>query len=105
MLRTRFRKPTCPETTAALKLPGRFLRDGVRRQYRSRAPYCGSRTQWSFMSITWSGRYYGGDTPHAGGFLVALQDKKRIGKGRDDRAALVKQSKAVDTAAPGHRHV
>jgi hypothetical protein len=23
---------------------------------------------------TWSGRYYGNDTPHAGGFLVALQD-------------------------------
>ena len=24
---------------------------------------------------TWSGRYYGNDTPHAGGFLVALRDK------------------------------
>ena len=24
---------------------------------------------------TWSGRYYGNDTPHAGGFLLALQDK------------------------------
>jgi hypothetical protein len=23
---------------------------------------------------TWSGRYYGNDTPYAGGFLVALQD-------------------------------
>src|SRR4051794_32526045 len=23
---------------------------------------------------TWSGRYYGNKTPHAGGFLVALQD-------------------------------
>src|SRR6201984_2322119 len=29
---------------------------------------------------TWSGRYYGNDTPHAGGFLVALQDKKGAGK-------------------------
>jgi glucose/arabinose dehydrogenase/mono/diheme cytochrome c family protein len=29
---------------------------------------------------TWSGRYYGNDTPHAGGFLVALQDKKGSGK-------------------------
>ncbi len=29
---------------------------------------------------TWSGRYYGNDTPHAGGFLVALQDKNGAGK-------------------------
>jgi len=29
---------------------------------------------------TWSGRYYGKDTPHAGGFLVALQDTTGSGK-------------------------
>src|ERR1700685_4114931 len=29
---------------------------------------------------TWSGQYYGNDTPHAGGFLVALQDKGGTGK-------------------------
>jgi len=29
---------------------------------------------------TWSGRYYGNDTPHAGGFLVALEDKSGSGK-------------------------
>src|SRR6516162_9885311 len=29
---------------------------------------------------TWSGRYYGNDTPHAGGFLVALEDKSGLGK-------------------------
>jgi hypothetical protein len=29
---------------------------------------------------TWSGRYYGNDTPHAGGFLVVLQDKSGAGK-------------------------
>jgi glucose/arabinose dehydrogenase len=29
---------------------------------------------------TWSGKYYGDDTPHAGGFLVALQDKTGSGK-------------------------
>ncbi len=29
---------------------------------------------------TWSGDYYGNDTPHAGGFLVALQDKGGTGK-------------------------
>jgi glucose/arabinose dehydrogenase/mono/diheme cytochrome c family protein len=29
---------------------------------------------------TWSGRYYGNDRPHAGGFLVALKDTKGTGK-------------------------
>src|SRR3984957_6321175 len=29
---------------------------------------------------TWSGRYYGKDAPHAGGFLVALQDTSGAGK-------------------------
>lgn len=29
---------------------------------------------------TWSGRYYGNDKPHAGGFLVALQDTTNAGK-------------------------
>jgi glucose/arabinose dehydrogenase len=29
---------------------------------------------------TWSGRYYGNDKPHAGGFLVALQDTAGTGK-------------------------
>jgi glucose/arabinose dehydrogenase/mono/diheme cytochrome c family protein len=29
---------------------------------------------------TWSGRYYGDDTPHAGGFLVAMEDKSGAGK-------------------------
>ncbi|HKV26171.1 MAG TPA: c-type cytochrome [Candidatus Acidoferrum sp.] len=29
---------------------------------------------------TWSGRYYGNKTPHAGGFLVALQDTTGSGK-------------------------
>ena len=29
---------------------------------------------------TWSGRYYGNDTPPRGGFLVALQDKNGAGK-------------------------
>jgi glucose/arabinose dehydrogenase/mono/diheme cytochrome c family protein len=29
---------------------------------------------------TWSGEYYGNDTPHAGGFLAALQDRSGAGK-------------------------
>jgi hypothetical protein len=35
---------------------------------------------------TWSGRYYGNDTPHAGGFLVALQDLRGSG-----RAAVIER--------------
>jgi glucose/arabinose dehydrogenase/mono/diheme cytochrome c family protein len=34
---------------------------------------------------TWSGRYYGNDTPHAGGFLVALQDTTGTGKANVNR--------------------
>jgi glucose/arabinose dehydrogenase/cytochrome c5 len=29
---------------------------------------------------TWSGRYFGNDVPHAGGFLVALKDTRGMGK-------------------------
>src|ERR1700694_149999 len=29
---------------------------------------------------TWSGKYYGNDTPHVGGFLVALQDTNDAGR-------------------------
>jgi glucose/arabinose dehydrogenase len=32
------------------------------------------------IALSWSGRYYGNDTPHAGGFLVALLDKRGAGK-------------------------
>ncbi len=32
------------------------------------------------LQQAWSGRYYGNDKPHAGGFLVALQDKSGAGK-------------------------
>ncbi len=34
---------------------------------------------------TWSGRYYGNDTPHPGGFLVALQDTTGNGKANINR--------------------
>jgi glucose/arabinose dehydrogenase/mono/diheme cytochrome c family protein len=33
---------------------------------------------------TWSGEYYGNDTPHAGGFLVALEDASGSGKATDN---------------------
>jgi glucose/arabinose dehydrogenase/mono/diheme cytochrome c family protein len=46
---------------------------------------------------TWSGRYYGNDTPPAGGFLVALQDTK--GDGRAD--VKVRFGESVQTGSAG----
>src|SRR5947209_637966 len=46
---------------------------------------------------TWSGRYYGNDTPPAGGFLVALQDTK--GEGRAD--VKVRFGESVQTGSAG----
>src|SRR2546426_2059201 len=46
---------------------------------------------------TWSGRYYGNDTPPAGGFLVALQDTN--GDGRAD--VNVRFGESVQTGSAG----
>jgi glucose/arabinose dehydrogenase/mono/diheme cytochrome c family protein len=46
---------------------------------------------------TWSGRYYGNDTPPAGGFLVALRDTK--GDGRAD--VKVRFGDSVQTGSAG----
>jgi len=50
---------------------------------------------------TWSGRYYGNDTPHAGGFLVALQDKSGAGKADVNE----RFGETVQSNGKGHRHV
>jgi glucose/arabinose dehydrogenase/mono/diheme cytochrome c family protein len=46
---------------------------------------------------TWSGRYFGNDTPHPGGFLVALQDTQ--GTGRAD--VIRRFGETVDTGGHG----
>jgi glucose/arabinose dehydrogenase/cytochrome c5 len=46
---------------------------------------------------TWSGRYYGNDTPPAGGFLVALQDT--TGDGRAD--VKIRFGESVQTGSAG----
>jgi glucose/arabinose dehydrogenase/mono/diheme cytochrome c family protein len=46
---------------------------------------------------TWSGRYFGNDTPHPGGFLVALQDKS--GNGKAD--AIERFGETVQTGGAG----
>src|SRR4029077_744807 len=45
---------------------------------------------------TWSGRYYGNNTPPAGGFLVALQDT--TGAGRADVVARFGPGKEIGNA-------
>ena len=49
---------------------------------------------------TWSGEYYGNDTTHEGGFLVALQDKAGAGKA-DVEERFGETRRPMDMAAPG----
>jgi glucose/arabinose dehydrogenase/mono/diheme cytochrome c family protein len=69
----------CPNDDSGLKLPAGFcatvFADGI-----GHARHMVVASNGVLYVNTWSGRYYGNDTPHAGGFLVALQDKSGAGK-------------------------
>jgi len=69
----------CPQNDAGLKLPAGFcatvFADGI-----GHARQLVVASNGVVYVNTWSGRYYGNDTPHAGGFLVALQDTTGAGK-------------------------
>ena len=69
----------CPNDESGLKLPAGFcatiFADGI-----GHARHMVVAPSGVLYVNTWSGRYYGNDTPHAGGFLVALQDKTGMGK-------------------------
>jgi glucose/arabinose dehydrogenase/mono/diheme cytochrome c family protein len=69
----------CPNDDSGLKLPPGFcatvFADGI-----GHARQMAVAPSGVLYINTWSGRYYGNDTPHAGGFLVALQDKSGAGK-------------------------
>ena len=71
----------CPGDDSGLKLPPGFcatiFADGI-----GHARHMVVAPSGVVYVNTWSGVYYGNDTPHAGGFLVALQD--RTGKGKAD---------------------
>jgi glucose/arabinose dehydrogenase len=64
----------CPKDDSGLKLPAGFcatvFADGI-----GHARHMVAAANGVLYVNTWSGRYYGDDTPHAGGFLVALQDQ------------------------------
>src|SRR5580692_6569849 len=62
---------TCPNDDSGLKLPPGFcatiFADDI-----GHARHMVVAPNGVLYVNTWSGRYYGNDTPHAGGFLVAL---------------------------------
>jgi glucose/arabinose dehydrogenase/mono/diheme cytochrome c family protein len=69
----------CPDNDSGLKLPAGFcatvFADGI-----GHARHMVVAPNGVVYVNTWSGRYYGNDKPHAGGFLVALQDTTGSGK-------------------------
>ncbi len=70
---------SCPQDDSDLKLPAGFcatiFADSI-----GHARHLVVAPNGVVYVNTWSGRYYGNDTPHAGGFLVALQDTTGAGK-------------------------
>lgn len=69
----------CPNDDSGLTLPAGFcatvFADSI-----GHARHMVSAPNGVLYVNTWSGRYYGNDTPPSGGFLVALQDKSGSGK-------------------------
>jgi hypothetical protein len=69
----------CPNDDGGLTLPAGFcatiFADGI-----GHARHMVAGPSGVLYVNTWSGRYYGNDKPHEGGFLVALQDKSGSGK-------------------------
>jgi glucose/arabinose dehydrogenase/mono/diheme cytochrome c family protein len=69
----------CPQNDAGLQLPAGFcatvFADGI-----GHARQLVVASNGVVYVNTWSGRYYGNDKPHEGGFLVALQDTTGAGK-------------------------
>src|ERR1700678_3249818 len=76
---TRTATDACAENDSGLKLPPGFcatlFADGI-----GHARHLVVADNGVVYVNTWSGRYYGNDQPHAGGFLVALQDTTGAGK-------------------------
>jgi glucose/arabinose dehydrogenase/mono/diheme cytochrome c family protein len=69
----------CPNDDSGLKLPAGFcatvFADGI-----GHARHLVVAPSGAVYVNTWSGEYYDNVAPHAGGFLVALQDKTGVGK-------------------------
>src|ERR1700685_698323 len=70
---------SCPNDDAGLKLPRGFCATVFADSIGHARHLVVSPSGLVYVN-TWSGRYYGNDAPHPGGFLVALQDKNGAGK-------------------------
>jgi len=70
---------TCPQDDSGLQLPAGFCATVFADDIGHARHLVGAPNGVVYVN-TWSGRYYGNDTPHAGGFLVALQDTTGSGK-------------------------
>src|SRR5260221_8529067 len=75
----------CPNDDSGLKLPAGFCATVFADEI-GHARHMVAAPSGVLYVNTWSGRYYGNDTPHAGGFLVALQDKSGGEKCRGETA-------------------
>jgi glucose/arabinose dehydrogenase/mono/diheme cytochrome c family protein len=69
----------CPDDNSGLKLPAGFCATIFADEIGHARHMAVARNGIVYVN-TWSGEYYGNDTPHTGGFLVALQDKAGAGK-------------------------
>jgi glucose/arabinose dehydrogenase/mono/diheme cytochrome c family protein len=76
---TRGASQSCPNDDSGLKLPAGFCATIFADEI-GHARHMVVAPSGVVYINTWSGRYYGNDTPHAGGFLVALQDNTGAGK-------------------------
>jgi glucose/arabinose dehydrogenase/mono/diheme cytochrome c family protein len=70
---------TCPEDRSGLHLPAGFCATLFADRIGHARHLVVGPTGVVYVN-TWSGSYYGGDVPHSGGFLVALQDTAGSGK-------------------------
>ncbi|HZP32237.1 MAG TPA: c-type cytochrome [Candidatus Acidoferrales bacterium] len=78
-LAAQVKSQTCPNDDTDLKLPSGFCAT-VFADKIGHARHMVVAPNGVVYVNTWSGRYYGNDTPPPGGFLVALQDKRGTGK-------------------------
>src|SRR5439155_16531226 len=73
------KRQACPNDDSGVQLPGGFcatiFADGI-----GHARHMVVAPSGVLYVNTWSGRYYGNDTPPAGGFLIGLQDKTAAGR-------------------------
>ncbi len=95
---------SCPANDSELRLPSGFcatiFADGI-----GHARHLVVAPNGVVYVNTWSGRYYGNDTPHAGGFLVALRDTTGSGKADvDERFGETVQSGGAGGTGIGLYH-